>query len=343
MVPHTSTSFGRSPTTPPQGLPSPPPPEIDGTRQPAEPRWTLHGLNNGAIFRATRRGVAALPRSLSYAIGFAGTWLAWRLMRRTRSAVADNLRPLFPGASQDGLERHALRTLRAYARDVIDFLCALDADEREARGMFEWRAEDSRRLQDLLAEGRGVILITGHYGNWEIGSVLLRRVFDLPLTVVAMAEASEDVNRTRREIRDRLDTETIEVRKSLDTALQIRKRLSDNHIVAMLVDRHLGRDRVAVSLLGRRAWFLRTPALLAHLTGAPLVPCFIERAGRGRFTVQLGEAIRLAREAPREEALRSAAQTFADRLGERIRANPYCWYHFYAYWKAQDDEYAQLD
>ena len=54
-----------------------------------------------------------------------------------------------------------------------------------------------------------------------------------------------DVNRLRREIRDRLGVDTIEVRKSLDTALQIRRRLADNRIVAMLMDRHLGRDRVA--------------------------------------------------------------------------------------------------
>ena len=51
--------------------------------------------------------------------------------------------------------------------------------------------------------------------------------------------------------------------KSLDTALQIRRRLADDRIVAMLMDRRLGRDRVAVTLLGRRAWFLRTPVLMA--------------------------------------------------------------------------------
>jgi KDO2-lipid IV(A) lauroyltransferase len=286
--------------------------------------------------------VAVLPRPVSYAIGVASTWLAWRLMSRTRAAVADNLRPLFPQASERALQRHALRTLRAYAHDVIDFLRALDASESEAHEMFVWQPDDDRRANDMLAEGKGMLLITGHYGNWEIGSILMRRVFKLPLTVVAMAEASEDVNQIRREIRERLDTDTIEVRKSFDTALQIRRRLADNHIVAMLVDRHVGRDQVEVSLLGRRAWFLRTPALMAYLTGAPLVPCFIERAGPARFTVRLGIPIPIARDVSREEALRRAAQGFADQLGERIRSNPHHWYPVYAYWKAQDDEDAPL-
>jgi lauroyl/myristoyl acyltransferase len=152
-----------------------------------------------------------------------------------------------------------------------------------------------------------------------------------------MPEEDEEVNRIRREIREALATETIEVRKALDTALQIRKRLAENQIVAMLIDRHMGRDRVAVSLLGRRAWFLRTPALMGYLTGAPLVPCFIERVGGGRFTVHMGEPIPITRDLSREDAIRDAAQRFADQLEARIRTRPHHWYHFYPYWKSQEE------
>jgi lauroyl/myristoyl acyltransferase len=302
-------------------------------------RWTLHGLNNGVIFNATCRGVAVLPRSVSYAIGHAGTWLAWRLMARTREAVADNLRALFPDETERRLQRRALATLRSYAQDVIDFICALEASNDEARDLFTTREEDVQLIRGLLGRNRGIILVTGHYGNWEIGAVFMRRVYDLPLTIVAMAEASEEVNRIRREIRDSLGTDTIEVRKSMDTALQIRRRLADNRIVAMLMDRHLGRDRVDVSFLGRRAGFLRTPALMAYLTGAPLLPCFIERIGRARFSVQPGIPIDVSREGLRDDAIREATQKFADQLDGRIRTHPNSWYQFYPYWKSQTDGY----
>ena len=139
------------------------------------------------------------------------------------------------------------------------------------------RRESHELFERLLAEGRGIIVVTGHCGNWEMGSFLMRRTVAAPLTIIAMAEASPDVNRIRNSIRERLGAETLEVRQSLDTALQIRRRLGDNQMVAMLMDRHLGRDRVGVTLLGRHAWFLRTPALMSYLTGAPLLPCFINR------------------------------------------------------------------
>jgi len=305
-------------------------------------RWTLHGLNNGRIFRWTCRWVSVLPRWLSYAIGDIATWIAWRAMPSTTSALIDNLRAVFPDESTQRLSRRARQTLRCYARDTVDFLRALALDADDARALFVYEAEDAEVFRRILGEGRGAILVTGHFGNWELGGVAMSRVFNLPLTVIAMTEASEEVNQQRRRIRDAMGVDTIEVRQALDTALQIRKRLAENKIVALLMDRHLGRDRVPVTFLGRRAWFLRTPAQMAHLSGAALVPCFIERQGAGRFSVRAGTPIVVDSALPRDEALARAAQEFAVQLEVRVRAHPQYWYHFYRYWDAQHDAYDRL-
>ena len=172
---------------------------------------------------------------------------------------------------------------------------------------------------------------------------MMTRFLRLPLTVVAMREANPEVNRIRQRIRDLLGVETLEVRQSLDTPLQIRRALSQNRFVALLVDRHFGRDRVAVTFLGRQAWFLRTPMVMASLTGAPLVPCFIRRIGRGRFAALPGRPVLVRSDLPRDDAIQHAAQEIADQLAEQVRAHPECWYHFYRYWDAQRDEYAGLD
>jgi len=309
---------------------------------PVPRRWTLHGLNNGLIFGATYHGVRTLPRPISYGIGHVGTWMAWRSMVQTRRAIAANLGPVFPGEAAAALERRALDTLRSYAKDTIDFLRALARPPRTADDIFEVLPPYRSLFRDLSARGRGVILVTGHYGNWEIGTLLIRKGLGLPLTVVAMAEASPDVNRMRTRIRANLGADTIEVRRSLDTALQIRRRLAGNQIVAMLIDRHYGRDRVGVSLFGRPAWFLRTPLLMAHATGAPVVPVFIERTGTGRFTPRLADPIVVATDSSRDDAIQRAAQVVADALQARIEAHPEFWYQFYRYWDAQRDAYDGL-
>jgi lauroyl/myristoyl acyltransferase len=319
-------------------------PTIAGEREAEMQRaWTRHGLNSGLIFSLTCFGVSRLPRRVSYALGDGGTWLAWRLMRSTREAVVDNLRAIFPDDPDGTLRRRALLTFRDYARDVVDFLSALRAPDDELREMFQFKPEDQALFDNLLAKGRGIILVSGHYGNWEVGGVFLRRVIDLPVTIVAMTEASAKVNEIRRGIRERLGADTIEVRKSLETPLQIRRHLADNRVVAMLMDRHVGRDRVDVNLLGRRAGFLRTPSLMGFLTGAPVLPCFIERSGPGRFVVSAGTPIVVGAGLPRDAAIQGAAQDFADQLDARIRAHPSYWYHFYSYWHAQRDTADRAD
>lgn len=305
-------------------------------------RWTLHGLNNGVIFGLTLRGAGALPRRVSYGIGHVGTWLAWRLMRETTAAVAANLAPLFPDMTGAQLRRDALKTYRHYAHDTIDFVRALSASPDEIQRTFDL-AGNRAIFEAVLAEGRGALLVTGHYGNWEIGGLLMSRVIKLPLTVVVMAESDRDVNRLRREIRDRMGVGTLEVRQSLETALQIRRLLAENRFVAMLIDRHLGRDRVPITFFGRPAWFLQTPALLGYLTGAPLVACFLERDGPGHFMTKAIGPIRVDRALPRHQAVQQATQQVACAIESRVRANPHSWYHFYRYWDAQNDQYAGLD
>jgi lauroyl/myristoyl acyltransferase len=157
----------------------------------------------------------------------------------------------------------------------------------------------------------------------------------VPVAILAMSEPNPTVNRLRREIRDLVGADTIEVGQSLDTALQIRRRLAANGVVAVLMDRDLGRDRVEVQFLGRRALFLRTPALMAFMTGAPLLPCFIERLRPGRFAVRAGVPIIVNRDIPRDEAIQAAAQDFANQLAARVRTHPEYWYHFYRYWDAE--------
>jgi len=305
-------------------------------------RWTLHGLNNGLIFSATYHGVRKLPRTVSYAIGHVATWLAWRCLTSTREAIADNLAPLFPEENRASLERRALETFRSYARDAIDLLRAMGTPGADSSQLFDVVDEHRQVFESLLAQGRGIVLITGHYGNWEVGSVLIRHALDLPLTVVAMAEADPTVNRIRLAMREKLGAETIEVRQSLDTPLQIRRCLAANRIVAMLVDRHFGRDRVAVTLFGRVVWLLRTPLLMAQVTGAPVLPCSIERIGPGRFRARPGKPIYVASDIPRDEAITVAAQAVADDLAARVREHPEFWYHFYRYWDAQRDDYSGL-
>ena len=298
-------------------------------------------MNNGVIFGLTYHGVRRLPRSVSYAIGHLGSSLVARWAPRSTDAIADNLRPVFPDEPESALRRRALETYRSYTRDAIDFLRALE--DPHVDQAFTYSDLTRERAIAIHNGGRGALLVAAHFGNWEAGGLMMARALRLPLTVVAMREADETVNRIRGDIRARMGIETIEVRQSLDTPLKIRAALAQNRFVALLVDRHIGRDRVPVTLFGRRAWFLRTPLLIAALTGAPLAVSSIERSGPGRFLATMGPPISIPDGLSKEEWIPQAAQQIADQIAERVRQRPECWYHFYRYWDAQRDDYRGLD
>jgi len=296
-------------------------------------RWHLHGLNTGTIFTLTRLGVTHLPRVFSCGIGHVGTWVAFHLMGRATTALIDNLRVVCPHLSEQELRRLALRTYRSYAVEVIDFIKSVSTDRGE---LSSWLSP-ATAFAHAQPNGNGVILVTGHLGNIELGGVLIRAVLDRPITAVLVPEPDPQVNEQRRRMRDSLGIETLEVGLAVDTALRIRRLLSENRTIAVIADRPFGRDCVEVEFFGRRTAFLRTPALMGWLSGAPLVPAFILRQPDGRYVGIALEPIHVLRHGDREANVRAAIQSFATALEGVVRQHPHCWYHFYPYWGSDGD------
>jgi KDO2-lipid IV(A) lauroyltransferase len=278
---------------------------------------------------------SALPYPVAARLASGGTRVAYWTLPGTRAAVGRNFRGAFPELAAPAIDELTRRTYHSYSADVLDLFRSVSMTPAQSLALFEDWELHGGAFVEALSGGKGVILVTGHFGNWEIGGALMRAL-DLPMTIVAMREASEEINRLRVGFRQRFGADTIEVRQSMDTALQIRRRLAENRIVAMLMDRHVDRDRVPVTFFGRRAYFLRTPPLLAYMTGAPLLPCSVIRMPSGQFRVRPGTPIHVPHHLDRETAVRQAAQAFAGQLEACIRDTPHAWYQFYDYWASQD-------
>ena len=298
----------------------------------AQTTWHAGRFNNGLIFSATYHGVTWLPGWCSHAIGHASTWLAYHLMRSGTRALIQNLRCVRPAASEKELRRLALLTYRSYARDTIDFIRALG---NRTDLLTSVQTPDADRFSSVIAQGRGVIVVGGHFGNWELGGLVLRSLSGLPMSVVGRPEPSPIVGELRRRMRESWGIESVEIGHSLETALRLRRILASNGLVAMLIDRHVGRDRIGVNFFGRRTFFLRTPALIASLSGAPLVPASMIRQPDGRFVGWLGEPVLVEPGRDGEQSQRRATQAIATQLERQIRAYPQLWYQFYPYWDGE--------
>jgi lauroyl/myristoyl acyltransferase len=249
-------------------------------------------------------------------------------MKQATAALVDNLRVVQPGLNEAELRALALRTYRSYARETIDFIRSLSMDRDGIAGLLSPLSTYDR----VRSSGNGLLLLTGHIGNIELGAVILRMYYDYRLAVVVLPEPDPRVNERRRRMRDSLGIETLEVRQGLDTALRIRRLLAEDKAVALISDRPLGRDRVVVEFFGRPTGFLRTPALIGYMTGAPLVPSFILRQADGRYAGLGLDPICVSRTGDRDGNVCAAMQAFATALEKVVRQYPHLWYHFYPYW-----------
>lgn len=180
---------------------------------------------------------------------------------------------------------------------------------------------------EALRSTNGGILATGHYGFFELGAIAMRRI-GLPISVVTFAEPSAALTAWRAAYRKRWGAETIEIGTDPFSSLRAHDAVRAGRFTAMLVDRPAGGRTVDVALPGGTIPFSASPALLAWMTGAPIVPVSVRRLPNARYVIRAGDPITVDRSAPRAEALAQATRVLAGALCSEFRANPRQWYHF---------------
>jgi len=217
-----------------------------------------------------------LPRRLLYVISDHLTSpLVHACVPVLRRSLAANLRHVDPAVTP-------LRVLRSYSRNLLDTVFA----SLPQRGAGSWSFEEDRagdeRFRRGLAAGRGLIVVSPHLGNWDIGCrSLAQRGFRF--FVVAQPEPDPTIEDFRRRTRHDDSDVTIRAGSAMESFFRVRSELERGGMVLMLGDRARPGDGVEVTFFGRRTLFPRTPAAMSHLTGAPIAPAAFVRCGDGRF------------------------------------------------------------
>jgi KDO2-lipid IV(A) lauroyltransferase len=224
-------------------------------------------------FAAGRR----VPLPVLYRIGdvlAAATYLTCRAQARTLRA---NLARLLPEASDAARARLARRIFRNYAHYLVDY------------GRFRWlpaegfeavitSLEGAENLQEAFGMKRGVILVTGHVGNWELGGVFFGHR-GVRVNVVTLPDGMRQIDAIRGAYRGQYAVNTIVLDGSPFAPLEMMAALKRGEMVAMLVDRWGKDDGVRAAFLGGVLDLPRGPFALGLATGAPILPAFVVRDG----------------------------------------------------------------
>ena len=288
----------------------------------AELRSPLYRLS---IFKLGYVIAQLLPRPLLHRV--ANRTAMWSLRRtpELRRTVRGNL-AIATGLSGEELDSLVHKNLRLFARMLADyFIFAGTQAENAGQVVDEW--EGWTHLSESRARGKGTILITGHLGHWELGGLVLA-VRGLPITVVTLPEPTPELTKWREASRRRLGIRTIAVGPGNDFAfVEMLRVLRENGTLAMLVDRPYSGTGMAVRQFGRETQFSTAAAMLAHHTGATIVPAFVLQQSENRYRATAHPPIELAT-GPLRQTLPVNVQRIATLFETLIRTYPEQWFNY---------------
>jgi KDO2-lipid IV(A) lauroyltransferase len=189
-------------------------------------------------------------------------------------------------------------------------------------------------IGEALRDGRGVVVVTGHFGNWDLAAQTLR-AYDRPFNVVMAHEANASTGGYAEAIRARAGVRVLYADSSVFSSLNMLRALRDNEIVAIQLDRAAAAGGTRpVPFFGAAAPFPSGPFVLARLAGAPILPVFFPRLGRRHYGVRLGARVTLPRAAPDDAALDRAMRAVVAELEAMVREFPQQWFQFAPFWPA---------
>jgi len=299
------------------------------------PAWYTHGFNSASSLRLILGIIPRLPRWLVPPLGVGTTALFMTLLPRERRAVARNQARIL-GVRGWRRSWAVWRQFYSFSRLMTSYadLTRLPTAELEQRLTAD--LEGTASMEQALGQGRGVVVLTAHLGNWEAGTRFLER-FGVPVNVVMHADRSSAAERWLLRRRRSAVVNVLRTGDHPMSMLKVQAALSRNEIVAMQGDRAFGRHALSVRLFGAPFTIPLGPFRVAALCGAPILPAFVLQDGWWRWRAELGPPLPLAGGGDLQADLASAAARYAERLEGVVRRHPDQWFQFFDLWSESAD------
>ncbi len=292
------------------------------------PRWYTHGWNRALSWRLIHGILPRVPRVLRPPLHLVTTLVCFAAMPRERRAVRLNLERV-TGRSGLAARLLAFRLFYNFSKFMVAYTDLVLFDPVRLRRWVEGSETESGRIRGLLAEGRGLIVLTLHLGNWEIGLAHLAALGH-KVNVVMRPEDSEGA-RFEERTRAATGVRVVPSGESAWNGLELLLALRRGEIVAIQGDRAFGPLTERTELFGAPVDLPSGPFALAQASGAPiLVVCVLIR-GHFRYRLVADGPLRVG---PGEEGVRAAARDFARVAEKHVAAFPTQWFNFYEVWGA---------
>ena len=255
--------------------------------------------------------------------------IIYAIAGRQREAVLRNQRQVGGPLQRVGEHRRAYRVFAEFARSMTESMEQWGPRPRP----LDLTIRNAELFEEALAEGRGLVVVTGHFGSWEVATRVMTHL-GRPMNMVTADEANPTVREFNHAMRTRHGFNIIYSGRSLFAGLPILQALRRHEIVGMQIEPWgpLGGSH-PTEFCGRETRVQRGPFTVARLAKAPLVTVFALRTGIRRYELRVE-----GRWDPRTPAESIVALEESVAAYERlIQAHPGQWMMFEDVWAGAPD------
>jgi len=269
-----------------------------------------------------------LPESLCIEAGRFLGLLWFYVIRYRRKLVLRNLKKAFKDEKSDKeIYDIARNNFIHYGISFAEFLRlpALSLRDIESKTTIT----GTENLNRALEKNKGLIVICGHYGNWDMLAIA-QSLLGYNGYIITRRAKNKSVDRFWQKIRENKGVRFLPDRNSIFSILRL---LKNNEKVGIIFDQHAGEKMgVRVNFFGRPAWTMKAVALLVMKTGCPVIPAFMWR-DKGHHYFEAGPEIPFTPCETSDEAIKVNTQKYNDILESFIRKHPAQWLWIHRRWK----------
>jgi len=278
-----------------------------------------------AAFQAVKWLVLALPLKSAQRLGAFIGRVAYTVVASRRRTALENLRYAFPEKSGSELAAIAKGAFQNYGIALMELLWFPHLTDASIRSVLHPDIIERR-----FSEGKGLVMLSGHFGNWELSALGMAHLCGHPFSVIVQTQSNsrinEVINRHRCLFGNRAVPMNVSVRESLKT-------LQEGGIVAIAPDQSGPMEGVFVDFFGRRVASHQGPAALALRSGAVVIMGFMIRQPDLTYDVVLEEVSTENLHGTRSENVEELTQRHTALLESYIRRYPDHWLWMHRRWK----------
>lgn len=275
--------------------------------------------------------VKVLPSRLLYGFARGLASIGYVIAVKQRRIAMESLQlALGQEYSAPQLRTIARECFLSMAKSAVEIIFLLDRPE-----LLRQRIDLAHRehLDAALAKGKGVILVSAHFGNFPL--LLARLSLEGYRTVGIMRPMRDQrVERIFFEKRRRFRVKTIYSQPRMTCVHQTLESLRQNEMVFIPLDQNFGTAGVFVRFFGRQAATATGPVVLAQRTNAVLLPCFILRQADDRHTIVFEPQVELVQGSDARDTIQRNVQRLTDIIEHYIRRYPGQWGWIHRRWKS---------